>query len=97
MAAMPGYMRALEVCDIKIVKMPKGECGEIFFQDNLIHISRLISIADQLKTLLHECLHWRWPRRTEQEIVNLESAKWEVLKPYELRAFLEALYPVDYA
>jgi len=93
--ALQGFFKALDQCEIKIIKMTRGEWGEIFFDDNLIHISRDISLDRQLQALLHECLHWRWPNRTEGEILALESTKWGQLKPVELRALLDALYPLS--
>ena len=93
MVKLPGYMGALEQCQIKLVPMPLGEWGEMFYDDQLIVISSRISLPDQLRTLLHECLHWRWPNRSEQQIVNLETTKWARLRPHELLALLVALYP----
>jgi len=93
MNKLPGYMAALTACDISIVPMIKGEWGEIFFEEDVIHISRNISLDKQLRALLHECLHWRWPNRTERQIEELETTKWAALKPHEMRVLLDRLYP----
>ena len=95
MAELQGLFKALDVCKIKIVKMHPREWGELFIEDDIIHINSSISVANQLRTLLHECLHWRWPNRTECRIISLETKKWDALKPYELRILLDALYPEE--
>jgi hypothetical protein len=93
MDKLPRYLDALTVCEIKLIRMIKQEWGEIFFDTNIIHINQTIPLDKQLRALLHECLHWRWPSRSESAIVDLEEIKWNRLKPMELRALLEALYP----
>lgn len=93
MDKLPRYMDALTVCRIKLIRMIQQEWGEIFFDTNIIHINRTIPLDKQLRALLHECLHWRWPSRSESAIVALEQTKWDRLRPVELQALLETLYP----
>ena len=97
MPKLERYMDALVQCEIKLIRMKQGEWGEIFFDEELIHISTCISLDRQLRALLHECLHWRWPNRPEQAIVDLETIKWRQLKPFELRALLNTLHPEEHA
>ncbi len=90
---LPSWADALT--DYKILRRPMDpeDWAEIFYEEGVIHIQTRTCLVNQLRALLHECLHWRWPNRKESAILTLEKKKWEALSPDELRALLDALYP----
>ena len=92
---LPSWADALMDYEILRRPMDASDWGEIKYEEGQIIIQSRTDLASQLRTLLHECLHWRWPNRKESEILSLEEKKWEALKPDELRALLDALYPEE--
>lgn len=93
--ALPSWADALMDFEIQRRPMDDQDWGEIIYEDGIIRIQSRTTLINQLRTLLHECLHWRWPNRNEQVILDLENKKWNTLKPDELRALLDALYPQE--
>ena len=92
---LPSWADALLHMEILRRPMDPSDWGEIFYTEGIIHIQSKLDLVNQLRALLHECLHWRWPDRKEKQILALEIKKWKKLTPDELRALLNALYPED--
>ena len=93
----PRWTRALQECKVKKRKLlASGKVqvwGECDWDTATLSVSTSIYLPAKLKTLLHECLHWTYPKATEEEILKMEEIEWAKIGPTTLRLLLDALYP----
>ena len=88
------WRRALDECTVVRGTLPPGDLGECCW-DGVLRVTRKASVPLPLKlrTLLHECLHWVYPDKSETEILRLELQYWTAISPTGLSLLLNALYP----
>lgn len=75
------------------LKYLKGVWGWCVYEEDELWINKRLCTPSQVTTLIHECLHYIYPEKTEEEILELESETYKALTFDEtnfLRDFLRS-------
>lgn len=94
----PNWEKALARC--RVVRKSLHNCsdelvteGECYKKERLLVVNKSINLERKLKALLHECLHYIHPDKSEEAILKKENSEWEGLAPSSLLKLIKALYP----
>lgn len=55
------------------LKHLKGLWGLCVYEDDELHINKRLCTASQVTTLIHECLHYLYPKNSEERTLELEK------------------------
>jgi len=75
----PSWIEALDNVVVKLVTFKESKLwGELNMDKGVISIAKSPNLEMQLKTLVHECLHWVYDPYGEQEdlVEELEEREW---------------------
>lgn len=88
------WIRALSECRVVRGTISDGDLGECHW-DGTLRVTRSAEhpLHLKLRVLLHECLHWVYPSKSEPQILKLEEYYWDRVSPKGMRLLLDALYP----